>query len=376
MKGFLKTHPYIVYLFSLFISTFSTQSLSQVVRYTEVKFEEIPNHKKLIGTLKAYQASNIANIEPGQITSVFVNEGDYVKKGQVLLEIDARILQTHLSQVKAELLISEAKHNASKIEYEQANRDYEAYKKSLKHSGVSKQTLEQSYTKARSAESNQMATKLALDVLRAQQERLQVRIENTRLKAPFNGQVITRLAELGQWLSAGSHAFTLSSADNLEAWIDVPQRYYNQINETKTSISLEVGNQLIHGKNLKIIDNVDNVSRTFQLVAQIESNNLLPGMSVNAWISQTDKVKSLLVPKDAIVQHDNRFTVFKLNQNQNEIIAEPVPISIKFFQNNLVAIESNQIKPGDQVVIEGNVRLIPGPVTAVNDSQSVLSNMN
>ena len=127
-----------------------------------------------------------------------------------------------------------------------------------------------------------------------------------------------------------------------------------------------VGGIQINSDQLKLLKNVDVRARTFQLIAQLPSHKMLmPGMSAFAWVPNGTIENTLSVPKDAIVQHGNNTLVYRIVEKQQSQTAQSVAVSVLFYQGDRVALRGDVIKPGDQVVVKGNERLIPGAVTAI-----------
>jgi len=350
---------------SLFFSY--NASANQVVRFSSVALQDLQSHKRVTGTLKALTQTHIASAEAGVVTKVFVNEGDSVELGQVLLQIDDRKMVAEKARIEAELALSEAQHALAQAEFNLAEDDYIAYKHSANKNAISEQRLRQSKTAALSGQANVIAAHEAIKALQAQLNIVEVRLDDMKIKAPFNGQITQRVAEPGQWLGAGDNALTLTSQGKLEAWLDVPERFAHTMTSIPTKVGLSVGDKMLSGFNIKVLRNVDTRARTFKVVSQVESQGLMPGMSVEAWLPEGAKSQYLTVPKDAIVQRGTSTLVYKINQKDEKQMAEAIPVSVVFHQGNIAAVLSPMLKADDRVITEGNERLMPGPVMAVAD---------
>jgi len=350
---------------SLFFSY--NASANQVVRFSSVALQDLQSHKRVTGTLKALTQTHIASAEAGVVTKVFVNEGDSVELGQVLLQIDDRKMLAEKARLEAELALAEAKHALAQAEFNLAEDDYIAYKHSANKNAISEQRLRQSKTAALSGQANVIAAHEAIKALQAQLNIVEVRLDDMKIKAPFNGQITQRVAEPGQWLGAGDNALTLTSQGKLEAWLDVPERFAHTMTSIPTKVGLSVGDKMLSGFNIKVLRNVDTRARTFKVVSQVESQGLMPGMSVEAWLPEGAKSQYLTVPKDAIVQRGTSTLVYKINQKDEKQMAEAIPVSVVFHQGNIAAVLSPMLKADDRVITEGNERLMPGPVMAVAD---------
>jgi len=350
---------------SLFFSY--NASANQVVRFSSVALQDLQSHKRVTGTLKALTQTHIASAESGVVTKVFVNEGDSVELGQVLLQIDDRKMLAEKARLEAELALAEAQHALAQAEFNLAEDDYIAYKHSANKNAISEQRLRQSKTAALSGQANVIAAHEAIKALHAQLNIVEVRLDDMKIKAPFHGQITQRVAEPGQWLGEGDNALTLTSQGKLEAWLDVPERFAHTMTSIPTKVGLSVGDKMLSGFNIKVLRNVDTRARTFKVVSQVESQGLMPGMSVEAWLPEGAKTQYLTVPKDAIVQRGTSTLVYKINQKDEKQMAEAIPVSVVFHQGNIAAVLSPMLKADDKVITEGNERLMPGPVMAVAD---------
>jgi RND family efflux transporter MFP subunit len=348
-------------------------SANQVVRYGMAQHQELQARHRVVGTLKAVNQANVAASEAGKITKVMVNEGDLVKKDQALVILDQRRLKAQLAQVEAQLAKAQAELAQFKAQFEQAEYDYLAYQKSAQKSAVSEQRLKQAKTQTLVAQANVIAAMQALEALEAERLATQVRLDDMIIKAPFSGQVTKRFAEPGQWLASGDSAITLVSQDKLEAWLDVPERFSYLTQQHTQAIALQAGNLMVEGNNVKTIAQVDERARTFQVVASVNNVNLMPGMSISAWIPEGDKRTTLVVPKDAIVERGGQALVYKVTEEGDKQTAMAVNVTVQFHHQGVAAVYAPGLTRGDKVITEGNERLMPGPVMAVADSKGLNS---
>ena len=352
------------------ISSMVAETHAQVVRFSEVSESQLQPRKRVVGTLKAFNQAQVASAESGKIIQVLVNEGDIVKKGDVLAILDTRRLDAEKSRLVAEQMLAEANLELAKAEFTQAEEDYLAYKQSAQKSAVSKQRLDQSKTLTITNQARAIAAKQSVKALEAQLEALQVRIDDMSIRAPFAGQVSTRHAELGQRLGTGDHAFTLTSLNKLEAWLDVPERFAFLAHQAPKTVALKIGDMLVEAKNIKVLSSVDERARTFRVIGEVENPNLMPGMSVSAWLPEGEQRTTLTVPKDALVNRSGNYLVYKVVVQGDKQIAQPVAVNVQFHQGDSVAIFAPQLAAQDKVITEGNERLMPGPVMAVADTSN------
>lgn len=132
---------------------------------------------------------------PGRLENITVNEGDYVKQGQVLAQIDSRALLAQLEQAKAQLLQAEASYEAAKSK---AKRSAAL----VKEGASSQQEVDDDKARVKTSFAS-------IEVAKAAIQRLQVDIDDATLKAPRDGRVQLKIAQPGEILGAGSRILTI-----------------------------------------------------------------------------------------------------------------------------------------------------------------------
>ena len=168
------------------------------------------------GRLEATEI-NIASKLSGKIENILVNEGDFVKKGQHLAQMQTNVLAAELAQAKAMIKVKEGELAAAKAgalqaqsEYRNAKLRYDRVKELWKKNATSKQTYENDQMLFESAEAGLAAAKAkiqqaeaAIVAAKADADRIQADIDDSRLEAPCDGRIQYRIAEPGEVLSAG-----------------------------------------------------------------------------------------------------------------------------------------------------------------------------
>ncbi|MBO5308504.1 MAG: efflux RND transporter periplasmic adaptor subunit [Lentisphaeria bacterium] len=168
------------------------------------------------GRLEATEI-NIASKLSGKIENILVNEGDFVKKGQHLAQMQTNVLAAELAQAKAMIKVKEGELAAAKAgalqaqsEYRNAKLRYDRVKELWEKNAASKQTYENDQMLFESAEAGLAAAKAkiqqaeaAIVAAKADADRIQADIDDSRLEAPRDGRIQYRIAEPGEVLSAG-----------------------------------------------------------------------------------------------------------------------------------------------------------------------------
>lgn len=354
---------YLILLVSVFFITIV--QAQQAVRTEIVQLQPLQQHKRVTGNIKALSEAHLAMRESGYVAKIFVNEGSRVKKGDKLLELDKRRLNSQLNQLQAELNQAKATVKQRKAELDNAEVELEADQYSAKQKAISQRTLRSSQTLVAVAQAALQEAQATVEAHYAQIAYLKVRLADLNLYAPFDGLVTARLAEPGEWFNQGQQAISMVEDSKLEAWLDVPERFIRKLDKNP-QIALKINGSTLTANNVVTLGNVDVKARTFTLVAQFDNRqqHWMPGMSVVGWIPVGEQKEQLTVSKQALVQRGSEYIVFKIAKTEEGDIASKVAVNVLFYKNNRAAIESTELQQGDRVVNEGNERLMPGPVVA------------
>ena len=317
----------------------------------------------IVGTLRAKSRSRIAAREAGSIFTITVNEGDPVKKNQVLATLDGRRLEAQIAEAKAEITVAAAFVHQKKSRVNRSSIDLAMKEKLFAQTAIS----ESEVLDARSASNvDNSVYESAKDSLKAAESRLEllaVRLDDLEIRAPFDGRVVERHTELGEWVDAGSHVVTLVSSGEVEAWLQVPERFAASVRGENIPVTIKATGQTVTSTALTVIPEAEASTRTLQVVVTLPNpgSALIPGLSVSAELPVTTLEERLAVPVNAVVQGYAGPGIFvPLEKEGSDLpVARRIPVEVLFQDNQFVYLRAEGLKKGDQVVVEGNERLFP-----------------
>ncbi|MGJ8694893.1 MAG: efflux RND transporter periplasmic adaptor subunit [Verrucomicrobiaceae bacterium] len=327
--------------------------------------------QRIIGTLHARSRSDIAALEPGPILSIEINEGDIVKKNDLIATLDSRRLKALLAEAHAEVTVAEALVHQKKSRVKRSSIDLEMKEKLFAQRALS----ESEVLDARSANNvDQSVYRAAEDSLKAARSRLEllnVRLSDLSIRAPFDGRVVSRHVEPGEWVAEGAHIVTLTSSGEIEAWLKVPERFATAIQGQKIPVTVTATGQVITSSSLTIIPEAEESTRTLQVVLTLPNPEgaLLPGLSVSAELPVTSSEKRLAVPINAVVQGYAGPGVFVATESEGSPlpIARRLPVEVLFQDAGFVYLKSDDLNAGDRVIVEGNERLFPSQPLLISE---------
>lgn len=359
------------------ISPLMAQMPPTAVRAVAAKTMTVEPHHRFTGSLKAVARGSVAALEDGRVLDVTVREGASVKKDDVIARIDARRLEAQKGELEAAYGTAEALIAQREAELRQANLDMDRSATLIRNNAISKQQHERSETELTIAQAKLTTDRRRLDEIRRQLELIQVRLDDTIVRAPYDGQVIMRHTEPGEWIRAGEPFVTLVSTGQVEAWLELPERYAGIVSQYAQKVPVHIvgTDRKFVSASAKRVHEVHPRTRTFQYVLTLDAEDaiLAPGMSVEAWLPTGPSAPSLTVPKDSIIRSAGLAYVFKAVNGEGQTTAMRTPVTVKFETGNLAVVESPQLADGDLVVVEGNERLLPGTPIAVSEESPMNS---
>ena len=320
------------------------------VKYTEAVNIPVEQTVRLPGYLEAPNVSVLAGEIGGLVTELKVREGDRVNRGQPLVVLRTTPLELNLQAAEARLKEAQARRKL-------AETSLERYRGLVEGNAISRHQLDE-------ARYEFDAWQGRIETLQAEIAGIRFDIKRSTIRAPFNGVVVARYTEVGQWSDAGAGVLEVLSTDTQEVHVDVPEKYFNQLKvgaEVSVTFDSDPDRDYI-SYTRAVIPRADPGARTFPVKLRLRetSENIGAGMMARATFPLGDTSPATLVPKDAIVRLGDNTVVFLVNDGS----AVPAPVTVGGAMG-LWAVVNGTVAAGDKVITRGNERLQPGqPVQA------------
>ena len=304
------------------------------VKVQKLEKENIARTLDYTANLQADEQVYYAPAATGRIEKIYVEVGDRIKKGQLLVEMD----RTNLQQAEVQLKNLETEYNRAKMLNETQS--------------ISKQAYDAAVTQYEVAKSN-------VDFLK----------ENTRMLAPFNGVVTGKYFENGEVYTGAAFGgaskpsiIAIEKINPLKAYVNLSEQYFLSVKKgTKVELKSNLyPDRIFEGQVSIVYPTIDPASRTFTVEVKIPNDDeaLRPGMygTINFFIGNTETV---VVPAIAVLklQGANDRYVF-INKD-----GKAKRVSVKRFEDKIELI-SDEIQEGDELIVVGQGRVIDGsPIT-------------
>ncbi len=315
--------------------------------------KDVPVYVSGIGTVQAYNSVAIKSRTDGQITQVLFTEGQEVKAGDKLFQIDPRPYQAALDQATA------AKER-DQGQLAGAQADLDRFSK-LMSTGFQ---TRQSYDDQKALVAQLQG---AIKVDQGQIDAAKLNLDYTDIRAPIDGRTGARLVDIGNYIQA-SQATSLVSITQLKpifVSFTLPQDTLDEIRQGQAAAPLEVvalgsdlTTQLSHG-HLTLIDNqIDPATGTIHLKASFDNGDerLWPGEFVNARLVLSTRKNAVTVAAQTVMQGAQGPYVFIIKPDET---VERRDVQVAATQDN-IAVIAKGLAAGDDVVVEGQYRLTDG----------------
>lgn len=292
--------------------------------------EEVVDGIPATGTLMPNEEVNVASEIQGKVTEISFKEGSHVRKGQVLVKLNDEDLQAQLKRYQFQ-----EKTLSENVERQRVLFDREA---------ISRQAFDEVVTQH--------------NVLLADIELLNVSIDRTQIRAPFDAVVGFRYISEGSYISVGTNIATLVDYSTLKLEFAIPEKYiFLDLVGKPITFTTQGSEKVRHGRIYAMEPMIDVRTRTIILRAIYDNSNgeLRPGMFSRITIPTSVAEKMVMVPTEAIVPSLEGMSVWLARDGKSEL----VPVETGNRSETMVEIV-NGVTPGDSVIITGLMQIREG----------------
>lgn len=323
----------------------------------------VPVQLNAIGNVQAYSTVAIRAQVGGELIRVHFNEGQDVKKGDLLFTIDPRPFQAEMKRAEANL-------TRDKAQVDPARKDLLRYAELFKEGLVTQQQYDQIRANAETLEAAVHADQAAVENTRLQ-------LAYSSIRSPIDGRTGNLMIHAGNLVKANDTTplVTINQISPIYVAFSVPQQNLPEIKKYMATGKLEV--EAIIPKNegpffqgiLSFVDNaVDQATGTILLKATFPNKDraLWPGQFVNVVLTLTLQSNAIVVPSQAIQSGQQGQYLFIVKPDLT-VESRPVTVSRTIDQE---AIIEKGVQPGEKVVTDGQLRLSPGTKVQIKNSIS------
>lgn len=302
------------------------------VRVTSVIRRDIADYLETNGSLEAENEVDIVARTDGPIVELNVEEGDFVRAGQVLARIDAAEIEAQLGIARVNLAEAELVWNRAQSSYREEVISQEAYDL---------------------AESN-------FNAAAAQIVGTEILLDYTVIRAPFDGLIIERVIKNAEHVSNNARLFRISDFDPLLCPIQLPEKDLPRLELGQTAyLSVEAyPGARFPARVLRISPVVDPATGTVKVTLEVQAQGRLrPGMFASVFVETDIHENALVVPKQALVLESTSDTVYvAMDDGEGGTVARRRSLELGYEESDSLEVLSG-LSEGEDVVILGQDNL-------------------
>jgi membrane fusion protein (multidrug efflux system) len=374
-----------VILLSLFGCDKSEQSQARPpdVEVVQVEQKDVPIWKEWIGTLDGLVNAQIRPQVSGYLLRQTYKDGSFVKKGQLMFEIDPRTFQAALDQSKGQLASVEGQLAQAQANQIKAENDVNRYTPLAKEQAIPQQDLDNAIQANKAAIAQVAAAKAQVEAAKAQLASAQLNLGFTKVLSLIDGIAGIAQAQIGDLVTQSTLLTTVSTVDPIKIYFPVSEREYldyikEHPDEDKRHLRLQMilanGSVYPHEGQTTLVDRqVDVKTGTLRVqgVFPNPGNVLRPGEYARVRTIIAARKGALVVPQKAVSELQGNYQVAVVGRD-NKVQIRPVKVGERIGTEWIIA---QGLKPGERVVAEGiqkvrgGMAVNPKPLTATAEAQ-------
>jgi multidrug efflux system membrane fusion protein len=315
--------------------------------------QDVPLYLDGLGTVQAFNTVTIRSRVEGQLKELYFKEGQDVKAGDLLLEIDPDAFRTQVQ-------VAEAKKAQDEAQLANARIDLKRNAELLPQKIVAQQVYDAAKALVDQYEAAVKSDQAAID-------NAKVQLGYTQIRSPIDGRVGLRLIDKGNMVTANdpNGLLVITQLKPISVVFTIPEQFIKDINAHKTEepmtvLAVDRDNTTVIGTGkLAVVDNqIDTATATVRLKANFPNDDLKlwPGQFVNARLLLTVRKGGIVVPVQVVQRGPNGSYAFVIN---DDMTVQMQPIKVGQIERGMALIESG-LSAGQRVVLDGQYKLQNG----------------
>jgi len=290
------------------------------------------------GYVYARKKANVSPKTGGRLSKLNVDEGSIVKEGQIVAELESSDAQAQMQQLRADIASARAKVERARADMADATTRFNREKELLAKEAGTQMAFDDAKARVESARTTLASAEADVHSVEARQNAVSVAIENTKVRAPFAGTVLRKLAEVGEVIAPFTlnGIITLASLDDLEVQADVAEAQFHKVKiGTPAEIILDAfPDKRFRGQVSEVRQMVDRSKAAVTVKVRFTdpSTGVLPDMAAKVSFltkalddAALKAAPKLVAPADAVVERGGRKVVFMIDDGH----ARALPVTVR-----------------------------------------------
>jgi RND family efflux transporter MFP subunit len=333
------------------------------------------------GYVVAQRKAAVATKATGRLEELRVQEGSRVKEGDLLARIDDRDVKAQLAAAQANVGVARAAIAGAEADQKNAAIELTRNQDLVAQHYVSTSALDAAVSRNDRAIAATNNARAALAAAIANANNAKVAVDFTEIRAPFDGVVVTKSANVGDIVTPFSSAVdskgavvNMADLSTLEVEADVSEGSLSKIKvDQPCEILLDaLPDTRFSGSVSRIVPTVDRAKATVTTKVRFDhlDDRILPDMSakvsfLSAKVDEAANKPSIAVSPDAVVQRDGKATVYRLKTDGDRTTAEALVVTTGAAYPDAVEITSGNLKSGDKLVVKPDEKIVNGTLVVV-----------
>ena len=308
---------------------------------------------RMVGIIDFDRIADIASEISGIIDRHQLHEGRVVKRGEILVELNSDLLEQDIRITKTEI-------EQIEVELEKLQRNLDRLGSLIESEATSKRAYEEILYSHKAAAKRRLA-------LEQRVERLEIQIAKSKIRAPFDGVILEKFKEIGEWTAPQSPVAKLAATNDVIARVAVAEDllpYLKAGDRLHVTIPAIGENQ---SGDIRTVSAVAN-QRTKTLFLKISLKyrpQLLQNMTATVEVPTSNKQQLRILKRDAVVRFKGQEFVYTVTEEKAKLL----PVNIVARLGEYIGVDNVHIKSGMVVVVDGNDRLKPDQAVAAEPAQ-------
>lgn len=333
------------------------------------------------GYVVAQRKAAVATKATGRLEQLNVQEGSRVKKGDLLARIDSRDVQAQLAAAQANVAVARAAIVSAEADQRNSAIELKRSRDLVSQGFVSGSALDAAVARDDRATAAIANSRAVLQAATANANNARVAVDFTEIRAPFDGVVVTKSANVGDIVTPFSSAVdskgavvNMADLSTLEVEADVSESSLSKIAIGQPcEILLDaLPDSRFSGSVSRQVPTVDRAKATVTTKVRFDKldGRILPDMSakvsfLSSRVDQSVNKPTIAVSADAVVTRDGKPTVYRLKTEDNRTTAEALVVTTGAVYPDAVEITSGNLKSGDKLIVKPNERIGNGTPVAL-----------
>lgn len=322
-----------------------------------VKSDSMPETQEISGTVRARTSAVVSPRIPGTVSILRVREGERVRKGQLLLQLDAQENQAAAAGAAAGMEEAQRGLEEAQTRKRLSDTTFERFQKLFNEQAVSRQEFDVKQSERELAAQGVARAEARLRQAREGSRAARTMADYTRVIAPISGIITSRQADLGATVFPGQPLMTIEDEGSYQLELAIPENMAATVKQgSPVQVTLDAVAGSFAANIAEIVPSADPASRTFIAKINLGQKGLKSGMFGRGVVSLGSSVNRMLAAKDAIVERGALTSVWVVDK---ENVARMRLVKVGKKIGDRVEILSG-LSDGERVVVSGSEKVSEG----------------